>query len=327
VVAHHLRGTLALGWAGCGALLVLVALPVTVPPTVRFLPFAASLLLFGLPHGAADHVVPARLGAASPSRAAAVVGLLYLLLGALYVVGWLLAPVAAFGGFIALTWYHWGQGDLYALAAAGRDGHLRSAGQRALTLLLRGALPMFVPLVAFPAVYRRVAVETVGIVGATTMPAWVFTPAAGRWLAVTLAALTAGTLGAGAVGALRGGPGATKDWTLDAGETALLWVYFLAVPPILAVGTYFAAWHAVRHVGRLAALADSRPAAGVTAFARDATPLTVVTLVALGALAAALRPATLPALLGVYLLALAVLTLPHVAVVTWMDREQGLWTT
>ncbi|MFB6301891.1 MAG: Brp/Blh family beta-carotene 15,15'-dioxygenase [Haloferacaceae archaeon] len=31
-------------------------------------------------------------------------------------------------------------------------------------------------------------------------------------------------------------------------------------------------------------------------------------------------------LLGLYLVGIAVLTLPHVAVVTWMDLRQGVWT-
>ncbi|MDR9445941.1 MAG: Brp/Blh family beta-carotene 15,15'-dioxygenase [Haloquadratum sp.] len=30
-------------------------------------------------------------------------------------------------------------------------------------------------------------------------------------------------------------------------------------------------------------------------------------------------------LLGFYLVGIAILTVPHVGVVTWMDRRQGIW--
>jgi Brp/Blh family beta-carotene 15,15'-monooxygenase len=78
------------------------------------------------------------------------VGLLYLVLGGLYLALWFAAPVAAFALFVALTWFHWGGGDLHALSALSRQGWV-SHGQtrRALTLLVRGGLPMLVPLLAF----------------------------------------------------------------------------------------------------------------------------------------------------------------------------------
>jgi hypothetical protein len=31
-------------------------------------------------------------------------------------------------------------------------------------------------------------------------------------------------------------------------------------------------------------------------------------------------------LVGLYLVLIAVLTLPHVVIVTWLDREQGVWS-
>jgi len=106
-------------------------------------------------------------------------------------------------------------------------------------------------------------------------------------------------------------------------------------PPILAVGAYFSAWHALRHVARLLAVDDDAVAAldrGSTAgalrsFAVDAAPLTAVSLVIVAALAVVVpaTPTGLPGLVGLYLVAIAVLTLPHFAIVTAMDREQGVW--
>jgi Brp/Blh family beta-carotene 15,15'-monooxygenase len=107
------------------------------------------------------------------------------------------------------------------------------------------------------------------------------------------------------------------------------------VPPVLAVGLYFSLWHATRHVARLLlvddratdALAGGDAAGALARFARDAAPLTAVSLLVFVGVAA-LVPAGVAgprSLLAVYLVGIAVLTLPHVAIVTWMDRVQGVW--
>jgi Brp/Blh family beta-carotene 15,15'-monooxygenase len=115
----------------------------------------------------------------------------------------------------------------------------------------------------------------------------------------------------------------------------LLWAFFAVVPPVLAVGVYFTAWHSLRHVARLVG-ADADAAAAVRAgdvgtalarFARDAAPMTVLALGVFAALAV-LVPGSLggrDALLALYLVGIALVTLPHVAVVAYMDRVEGVW--
>ncbi|MEF8831405.1 MAG: Brp/Blh family beta-carotene 15,15'-dioxygenase, partial [Halobacteriales archaeon] len=220
------------------------------------------------------------------------------------------------------------------------ETHLTDRGARALVLTVRGGLPMVVPLVAFPAVYRRVLDALAAVVSpAATVPDWPFAPetrlAVGLGFAVvTVVALVAGRAGTETAEQRRA-------WRVDAGETALLWAFFLVMPPILAVGSYFAVWHSLRHVRRVVALSDAGetaggvggPAGGVAAldgprlwkFARSAAPNTAGGL----ALFVAIYLATPgDGLLGVaagYLVAIAVLTLPHAAVVTWLDLRQGVW--
>jgi Brp/Blh family beta-carotene 15,15'-monooxygenase len=108
---------------------------------------------------------------------------------------------------------------------------------------------------------------------------------------------------------------------------------------VLAVGLYFTLWHALRHIARLllvdppavTALVAGDPGRALRRFARDAAPLTVVSLALIGGLALVVpaSPAALAStpdgLLALYLVGIAVLTLPHVVVVTWMDRVQGVW--
>jgi Brp/Blh family beta-carotene 15,15'-monooxygenase len=331
--AAYARTVVRPSWLALG--LVALAFPVlpALPPAVRYAPFALSVVVLGLPHGAVDHLAPVRLGVPR-ARAFAVVGVGYAVGMAAYLAVWAVAPAPAFVSFILLTWFHWGQGDVYALLEFVGATHLPTRAERALTLLVRGGYPMLVPLVAFPDEYRTVAVAAVSLFGADAAAlSPIFTSqarlvAGGGLLAAALSSL--------AVGAWRVRGGAPwRPWLVDAGENALLWAYFLLVPPILAVGLYFCLWHALRHVARLvgvdrlaaAALAGGDWGRAATRFARDAAPLSALSLLLFGGLYVAVprSPGDPTGLLALYLVGIAALTLPHVVVVTWMDRRQGVW--
>jgi Brp/Blh family beta-carotene 15,15'-monooxygenase len=314
------------------AALALSALPflagVDVPPWLLYAPFAASVLLFGLPHGAVDHVALARSGVPRPW---VVVSLAYLVGGGGYLLGWLVAPAAAAVGFVLLTWFHWGQGDLAVLCSG--ETHLRSRLARGLTLVVRGGLPMVVPLLAFPETYREVvrAMATPFVAPPPSFD-WLVAPGFRLALGGGLAAATLAALALGRHGAAT--PGTRRSWRLDAFESTLLWAYFLVVPPVLAVGIYFCLWHSTRHVARVEtldaagrrALVDGELGTLLTRFARAALPNTVGALVVGVGLALAVGPGGTPIeLLGRYLVLIAALTLPHTAVVTWLDLRGGVW--
>jgi Brp/Blh family beta-carotene 15,15'-monooxygenase len=264
----------------------------------------------------------------------ALVGGLYGLLGGAYLVLWYVAPVPSFVLFVVVTWVHWGQGDVYALVAIEGVDHLRTRGQRALAAAVRGGLPMLVPLLSHPGQYREVAALLVGRFGVSAADlAPLFATGTRLGLGAGFAALTLLAL---ALGVRRGGGLDDPDWQVDALETGLLWAYFLVVPPVLAIGVYFCLWHSVRHIARLALVdpravraldrGDWRPA--LARFARDAAPLTAVSVAFLGAfyLLVPVRPTDLPETVGLYLVLVAVLTLPHVVVVSLMDRAEGVWS-
>lgn len=319
-------------------LLAVAALPfiagAEVTGWVQYAPFALSLLLFGLPHGAVDHLVPGRLsgGGASVGSIAGVF-VLYLALAVSYLGLWFVSPGAAFAFFIALTWFHWGQGDLYFLATLGRGVDAVPLPLKALTVFVRGGLPMLVPLLAFPEVYRGVALSVVGlfrddVAGMEWLFGPVFRGVSGTgFLAVSLVTL----YWRHRLSARR----ARTSWRLEAVETLLLAAYFAIVPPILALGLYFCLWHSPRHVARLmlldrisaGALEKGRIRTALASFARDATPLTVAALALLAGMYL-LVPGTVDGaagLLAVYLVLISTLTLPHVVIVCLMDLRQGVW--
>jgi Brp/Blh family beta-carotene 15,15'-monooxygenase len=326
------RNAMAPSWLLLGLVAVAFAAGVTVPLRVQYGVLLASALLFGVPHGALDHLVPGRLrrGGTDRRSIAAVVGL-YAVLGTGYALVWFLAPVVAFAAFILLTVLHWGQGDLHALLALADVDHLPTRRHRAVTAAVRGGLPMLVPLVAFPERYRAVVTDVVGLFASDpTGLAPVFAPETRLAVGLVLAVVAVATL---VLGALRAS--SRRGWAIDAGETGLLAGYFAVVPPVLAIGLYFTVWHSLRHVARLlvedegaaTALRGGRRWPAVASFGRDAAPATVGALALFAPLLWLVprSPGDLATYAGLYLVLIATLTLPHVAVVTWMDREQGVW--
>ncbi|QCC48836.1 beta-carotene 15,15'-dioxygenase [Halobellus limi] len=329
-------GGLTLAWAVASAL---AGLP-TLPWWLRYGPLAVSLAVFGLPHGAVDHLAPARAAGRRPTATwLLAVGLLYLVLGSAYGVLWWTLPVASAALFVALTWFHWGQGDLYALDALGAR-HLDGRGVRTGTVLVRGGLPMLVPLLAHPEEYRVVVGAWVALFGSELDAAWLLSPTVRGALGGGFALVTVATLLAGG---RRDGDGV---WLLDAGETVLLWGYFLLVPPLFAVGVYFCVWHSIRHIARLIAVdpaartafAEEGPLPALLRTGRDALPLTVVSVLLLLAIAVVGdivvvgdvtvaggigTQADLRSAAALYLVFISVLTLPHVVIVTWMDWAES----
>jgi len=330
LASSYVLGT---GWVVLAGVAAVSLAAGPIPRRYQFAPLVVSVLLLGLPHGAVDHLVaPRQLGERLSARWLGVVGGLYLVLGGAYGVVWFRWPVAAFAFFILLTWFHWGQGELYPLFEFADTEYLRAPGQRALTVLVRGGAPMLLPLVAFPGEYEFVAASLIGLFdpGAADALAPLFTTEA-RLLVAGLYGL--GVLAMLGLGYLRAAD--RRPWLLDAGEVGLLTAFFLLVPPILAVGVYFCVWHSLRHISRTVFLDDrsvralerGRITPAVWRFARDAAPMTAGALALLGGLSLLVpeTPGGTADLVALYLVLIAVLTLPHVAIVTWLDRAQGVF--
>jgi Brp/Blh family beta-carotene 15,15'-monooxygenase len=320
------------------ALLPIGAVTPLFPVELGVATFALGTLVVGMAHGAVDHLVPLRAAPeVSLRRSIAAVSVAYAVLGGAVVAAFFLAPVASFVGFIALTWLHWGQGDVVALVVAGVE-HLPTSAERWLSLLVRGGLPMAVPLLSHPDEYRLVAEWIAGLfaVDASVAAAAVdplFTSTTRFGVGGVMVGATALSVGLGYRRVRTGA--ARRGWLRDIGEVTVLWAWFLLAAPVFAIGVYFALWHALRHVGRLL-LVDEAAAAAVAAgdahgaiarFARDAAPLTLGGFLVVGGVALGVPSgvATPGDLLAVSLVAIAALTLPHVVVVAWLDRRQGVW--
>jgi Brp/Blh family beta-carotene 15,15'-monooxygenase len=322
-------------WLGPGPLVVLLALDlagVALSGPVADALLLAGGLAVGLPHGGVDW---AALPLARDGRLSvgglAVVGILYAGLGSAALAAWWLAPVPTAVGFLLLTAYHWGQGDRYVLHRKYAP-HPPGPAQQALVVVVRGGIPMVVPLLTHPVAYRRVLESFARPFGGQVALSWMFAAEFRLGLGIVLLATTLSSLVVGYRLA-----GATPAWRWDVLETALLWVAFLVLPPVAAIGVYFATWHAWRHVGRVLLLdgpSETALAAGdwlrpMLRFGAAAAVPSVLAMAFAGSLwlFVPARPTTLAGVSGLGLVAIAVLTLPHVAVVTWLDRLASGRTT
>ncbi|WP_280536719.1 Brp/Blh family beta-carotene 15,15'-dioxygenase [Halopenitus sp. POP-27] len=344
------------GWIAVGVLISIVAAGVSIPLRYRWVPLAVSVLVVGFPHGAVDHHLLARVrDDSTPRGALARVGATYAVLGGGYALAWFFLPRVAVTVFLLVTIVHWGTGELYPLIGIAGVDHLGSSTSRLATAAIRGVLPVLGPLVAFPDRFSSVvSLLVTPFLG--TSPPWVAAlgdPQVRAAIATSVAVAVIATLAFGAVraravdavpphgtqptsrvDAIVRPRTAVGGWLLDACETVLLCAFFLVVPPVLAVGTYFCLWHSLRHVARLIAvderstadLADRRIGQPLWRFGRDALPLTAGgLLVVVGLFLAVPRsPGTPIESIGVYLAAIAVLTLPHTVLVALADRDQGI---
>ena len=262
--------------------------------------FLCSAVILGVPHGACDPWVPGWLER-HPSRIPFLVTffVLYLAVSFLYLLVWKQAPWVATLFFLLLTAWHWGTADASLLFPPGLRWLAFGLG--------RGLWVMLTPFAFHTLEAWKVILLMAPDAGPAPSPAffqgWLLLP-----LILTLASR----------------PGKT-EW----GETGLLFLLLALTPPLVGVGTYFVAFHAWRHLLRLAEIRDhlkpsAEPRIWMSALGRlllFAVPLTVATLVFLPALPVflGLHPKVLEQWVGAYLILLAVLTLPHAILVGWVD--------
>lgn len=242
-------------------------------------PWIVSLVVVGLPHGAADFAVTRRL-CRGP---AAVAGLFAAYVALMAAVGgvFAMAPLPVLLVFVALSGWHFGA----AHADAQAPPLVRRPGALALAALARGAPVLGVPLAARPEASAGVAAAVAGLAG--TAP--VLAPAAVRGTGLALVALGLAALAAEAWRTRRdpGGPARSRATFVDLAVIGLLEA---TTDPLFAVGCYFLGWHAWRQMRLLAPALGCAPIADVrsllTALGRihaAALPLLVPTWAAIAA--------------------------------------------
>jgi len=302
-------------WSGLSLVIVASVAFGPAPAGVQLWPWLVGIALFGLPHGACDHLVAARIGGnyrSGRTTLATTFFLLYLAGGGAMMLLWIASPAIALGLFLGLTAWHWGSADAVAYREGLAAFALRSTG--------RGLLVVSAPLAFHPGASWQALSSLLEIFGPTRAaqtPSW-------------LPGLAAGCLVLGLM--LECLLVAWDSWRLgrwraarESIELVLLLALFYLVPPVAAVGVYFVAWHAWRHTLRTGALLYpekvERLPALVAAYHGRALPLTLASAVALAALTLAVGWESPQKLTAVYLVLLSALTVPHAVVVCAWDYK------
>lgn len=315
-------------WAAVLAALAAAFVSPAAVQTYALAPLLLGTVFLGLPHGALDHLVPARLGLPWGRRPLLLGGYLavYLTLTGLFLGLWLLAPRVAFSGFLLLTVAHWGHGEVrFATLFWGRPGRTRLESWA--SALFRGALPITLPVLAFPETAQSLYHHAALGLGVTPTTLELTSP----YVTAPLWGLLALGLGVYLVSAVRAAPNRAV-LTMDVLELGLLTGLFTLVPAYFAVGVYFLFWHSLRHLAHLLILdprdarlvAAGRPGRPLRRLTRDALPITAAAVAMLGGLYlfAAARVTSLEGFVALYLVLISALTLPHALVVALMDRWQ-----
>jgi len=295
-----LRQTIPWTWAG---LLILVgALFPREAAAAAPVFFLSSAVVLGVPHGACDPWVPGWL-LHRPSRFPflATFFVLYLAISFLYLLLWKAAPLPATLFFLLLTAWHWGTADASLVFPVSWRWLLFGLG--------RGLWVMLGPFVFHtPEAWHVV----------TLMAPGAGTPPPSIWFQGLLILPLVLTL-------------ASRPGRAQWGETLLLVLLLALTPPLVGVGIYFVAFHAWRHLLRLAEIRDRLQSHSPSSIWLRSTgrlllfavPLTVATLLLLPLLPRflGLTPSNQEEWVGSYLILLAVLTLPHAMVVGWIDWQ------
>lgn len=214
------------------------------------LPWVVSLVLVGLPHGAADLAVSRT---AWHGRPLAVVWLAYTGIMILVATAFLLDPRAAIVAFLVVSCWHFG-------AAAGTsDGETPADLPWAMAVVARGGAVLAAPLACWPAETAQVAADLAALAVGSVAAADLFPTRAVMLTGIMLAILTAIAIAIAGVVAMRTAAGRLA-WLQLISELLPIAMLGWAADPLLSVGTFFLLWHAWRQMEHLCvSLRGERP--------------------------------------------------------------------
>lgn len=316
-------------------------------PLVQWAPWIIGIFAFGLAHGGLDDEVALMLGKGNGSRVSRLFFYVcYLGLLVLVLVEWAISPDLALVTFLIFSVFHFGQGDLYWSVYHGSGGAGISLSFRVsfnlrgiLFAVTRGALPVLLPLIFRSDQFVRIGHYLVNgnFQTALILPDWC--AAHREQLLLLIGTLVGINILVTLLPLLLAGKRVSADWRraaiAEAGETLLLVILLITTPPILGIGIYFLLWHAPRHVTRLV-LADRQMRSivekdgglrAIVHFHKRSFPLVTAATGLLLLVAFACFRSDLSAdrlVLPAFIFVNAV-TVPHLIVVSLLDRAQKIW--
>lgn len=268
-----------------------------------------AVTVTGIPHGAIDHLVAARLyDLRFTWRDQAKFYGGYLALMAAYGALWPLAPAGCLAAFLVMTMYHFGQADLAYWELA--------PGPARLLYLSRGLFLIGLPIAAFPGLVDPIFEA----IGGVQLLDWALVT---TYQTATLIGLIGQHVGGLVVAAW---VATVASWQIarEALTVGLLAALFVTVPPLVAFSVYFALWHSLGHILELIRFFRREGQdMSLVGFYRNAALFTVLSFVMLGALYVGLQAiGDRQEMIALLFILIAVMTLPHMVIVERMYRQR-----
>ncbi len=287
--------TLASRLSSVAPVLLVLAAAAMLPQAAGCLAVLAVIILLGVPHGALDGEIARPFMRPVFGRAWFLVfALPYLGLSACVLAAWRIAPMPTLAGFLAASVWHFGTED---------------AGPRPLEALVRGGLPVALPVLLHPAATAHL-LGLVAMHPLPELPGWLLAGSR-AWV---LAAL------------LWAGRSAAHGRTAALIEPACLLLLFAALPPLAGFAAYFVCFHAPRHTRALVQDARAPRVRTMADARRRSAPVTALTIL-IGAGLWRWFPGDAPdRLLALTIEGLAALTLPHMlldALTSWRAAREA----
>jgi Brp/Blh family beta-carotene 15,15'-monooxygenase len=269
-----------------------------------------AVVATGMPHGAIDHLVAARLWGLQPTwfdQAKFYGG--YLMAMALYGGLWIIAPAWSLAVFLVMTMYHFGQADL-------AYWQLPPVSAR-LLYLSRGLFLLGLPIAAYPGIVDPIFEA----IGGVHLLDWPLVSTAPTLLFAGLIAQHVAALGLATV---RSDPSAAWATGREILNVVVLAALFGLVHPLVAFSVYFGGWHALGHILEMLRFFRRRGEdMSLIDFYQHATLFTVLPFVGLGVLYAVTQSLGAETqMIALLFIAIAVMTLPHMVVVERLYRER-----
>jgi Brp/Blh family beta-carotene 15,15'-monooxygenase len=289
--------------------ILLTALGVVSWGPAAFVVLMVAVAITGIPHGAVDHIVAAKLyGLSGAWRDQARFYGGYLALMALYGALWLVVPAWCLAAFLLMTMYHFGQADLAYWG-------LPPVAAR-LAYFSRGLLLIGLPIAAHVPIVDPIFDAIAGVRFAEWSLLTTHTP----WVLAGIVAQHALVLGG--LAATHGARLPSTAWR-EGLTTAVLAALFIVVHPLVAFAVYFGLWHSLGHILELLDFFRGRGApTSLPGFYRKAALYTLISFVGLGALYAVTQSFGLQdQMIALLFILISVMTLPHMIIVERLYQE------
>jgi beta-carotene 15,15'-dioxygenase len=279
-------------------------------------PFALSLIVIGLPHGAVDLAVSARLRGATTWLQSLRGFADYAILLVLVLAAAFAFPTPMVLAFAILSAWHFGSADALDL----NESLGENRGVSWLVAVARGSLVLALPFVCHPTDSCEIANRLLQLFGSegTTVYDTVIAPVSVGILGLAFAVILVELLVQIRVGELY----YAGILCLEIGS---LVAAFAVLHPLFAMGAYFLCWHSWRHTRRLIRLMEGESASIPRAVLRlhlRSLPLLIPTLAVVAAVLAWVLPhATILDVAVVALAVFVVVTPPHQMLI---GRLQGI---